>query len=379
MPTRATLCAGVERSYDAVVIGGGVVGLACAARLAGEGTVLVLERHARVGLENSARNSGVVHAGVHHPSSFLKAQLCVRGRELLYRRCVAAGIPHRRTGKLIVALSPGDEERLATIAARASEIGIESHMLDAAAVAEEEPALRVRAALAVPCSGIVRTQALVRSLLDETESRGGRVLTGTEVTAIEEVAGGFAIALGDVRFVARRLVIAGGLASDRLAELAGLDLDALGLRQRYVRGTWMALDDRFRKAVSWLVYPVPDGSEGLGIHLTRDLDGFLLAGPDAEPVGAPDFALAAGSDRIAAFAAAVSAYLPGVTADDLHPCLVGVRPKLGVPGETRDFAIAAGELHGRAGLVVLAGIESPGLTACLAIAEEVAARLAVYT
>lgn len=355
-----------------------MIGLACAARLTRSGSVLVLERHARVGLENSSRNSGVIHAGVHHPATFLKTRLCVRGRELLYRRCIAEGIPHRRTGKLIVALSPGEEERLRGIAAQASESGIESHMLDAAEVTAREPAIRAHAALEVPCTGILRSQSLVRSLLDECETLGATVLTGTEVTAIDEARSGLRVVAGGARFVTERLVIAGGLASDQLASLAGLDVDALGIRQRFVRGTWLALDERHRKAISSLVYPLPE-AEGLGIHLTRDLDGFLLAGPDAEPVETPELVLRPGREEV--FARAIARYFPGVVPGDLHPHSVGMRPKL-VPrsgGEARDFALLGADEHGVDGLFVLAGIESPGLTACLAIAEEVAVRLGVYT
>jgi L-2-hydroxyglutarate oxidase LhgO len=363
----------MDRSFDAIVIGAGVVGLACAAALARKGSVLVLERHPRVGLENSARNSGVIHAGLHHPAAFLKTRLCVRGRELLYRRCVAEGIPHRRTGKLIVAQSAEDEARLWGIARHADDLGIESHILDAAQVREAEPAIRAHAALEVPATGIVRSQALVRSLLDECESLGAVVLTGADVAAVEPA---FRVRVNDVGLTSPRLVIAAGLASDRLAAHAGLDVDALGIRQRLVRGVWLALDERHRKAISRLVYPLPD-AEGLGIHLTRDLDGFLLAGPDAEPIETPDFSLPSGREEV--FAAAVARYFPAVSAADLHPCSVGVRTKLGAPGTLRDFALLGPESHGLAGLVVLAGIESPGLTACLAIAEEVVAGLAVYT
>jgi L-2-hydroxyglutarate oxidase LhgO len=167
-------------------------------------------------------------------------------------------------------------------------------------------------------------------------------------------------------------VIAAGLAAHQVAALAGLDVEALGLRQRFCKGEWMALAERWRKAVGRLIYPLPE-AHGLGIHLTRDVDGFLIAGPDVEWVHEPSVAL--DGPKRERFAEAVARYLPGVTADDLHPLTAGVRPKLGGPDDPpRDFAIAGAEHHGQAGLVVLSGIESPGLTASLALGDEVGAR-----
>lgn len=366
-----------RRAFDAIVIGAGVVGLACAASLGRRRKVLLLERHARNALENSARNSGVIHAGLHHEPDWLRTRLCLRGRELLYRRCRLESIPHAETGKLIVG-GAGDAGTLEALARRASERGIAARMLDRAALREREPLVTAEIALFVAPTGVVRTTALVRSLEHECDARSVVSLRSAEVTAIERAEGEeLRVVIDGADFVAPRVVIAAGLGSDHLATCAGLDPEALGIRQRYVRGTWLALDVRHRKSVSHLVYPVPE-ADGLGIHLTRDLEGFLFAGPDAEWVETPDFELPRDAEeKEVRFAAALGRYFaPPIAPADLHPLTVGVRPRLSARGEPpRDFALLDARAHGIPGLVVTAGLESPGLTACLAIAEEVESRL----
>lgn len=364
---------------DAIVVGGGVVGLASALALArARARVVVLERHPRAGMEGPSRNSGVLHAGIHHPAAWLKTRLCVRGRELLVDRCRRFGIPWARTGKLVVATEDAELPRLEALAARAAENGAGPvRLLSAEDVRRAEPAVRARAALEVDSTAVVRTPALVRSLDAEAHALGVEVRVGLDVVALERDGAGAWIACADgaPRFRASTLVVAAGLGSDRVAALAGLDVDALGLRQHFCKGQWMALSERWRKAVRRLVYPLPDArGHGLGIHLTRDVDGFLLAGPDVEWTATPDTSLDDG--RRGTFAEAARRYLPGLDADDLHPLAAGVRPKLGGPdAPPRDFAVADAALHGAAGLVVLAGIESPGLTASLALGEEVAQRV----
>lgn len=371
------LCSAVRRSYDAIVIGGGVVGLACAAALARRRSVLLLERHARNATENSARNSGVVHAGLHHPAEWLRTTLCLRGRELLYRRCRLDDVPYATLGKLIVGASR-DEAALVELARRARERGIAARLLERADVERLDPEVIADRALLVEPTGIVRTTALVRSLEAECDARGVVSLRSAEVLGIaRDEADTLGVELAQARFVTPRLVIAAGLASDRLAALAGIDVDALGLRQRFVKGTWLALDARHRKQIEHLVYPLPE-ADGLGIHLTRDLDGFLVAGPDAEWIEAPSFALDPDpEEKRRHFASAIArCFRPGVVEAELHPMAAGVRPRLSAPGEPpRDFALLDATAHGIPGLIATAGLESPGLTACLAIAEEVEARL----
>ena len=215
----------------------------------------------------------------------------------------------------------------------------------------------------------------MRSLEDECDARAVVSLRGAEVVAIEPSVAELRVDIEGASFSAPHVVIAAGLWSDRLAALAGLDPDALGIRQHYVRGTWMALEPRHRKAVSRMVYPLPE-ADGLGIHLTPDLDGFLMAGPDAEWIDAPSFELGSGTEKEVQFASALATYLTLPTPPhELHRLMVGVRPRLSRRHEpARDFVIADHHAHAIPGLIVLAGIESPGLTAALAIAEEVDAR-----
>jgi L-2-hydroxyglutarate oxidase LhgO len=367
----------VDRSFDAIVIGAGIVGLACAARLCRGARVLVLERHPRVALENSSRNSGVIHAGLHHPSEWLRTRLCLRGRELLVRRLKRDELPHAITGKLIVAEDASGVAELEALSARADDRGIATALLDAREVTALEPQVIAHAALLVKPTGVVRTSALVRAIEAELTDAGALVLLGAEVIGLAPRAGVIEVAIDGHRFEAPRVVMSAGLGTDALLTAMGLDVGALGLRQHYVRGTWLALPEAHRKAIARLVYPLPE-KDGLGVHLTRDVDGYLLAGPDAEWVDTPDFVLAAGKEE--PFAERLARYFrPRLDPTTLHPCSVGVRTRLSAPSEPpRDFAIADASLHGVAGLVALAGIESPGLTAALAIAEEVEARLRAH-
>jgi L-2-hydroxyglutarate oxidase LhgO len=393
----------VLRAADVVVIGAGVVGLACAVELAKRGYfVTVLERHGRVAEEGSSRNSGVVHSGLYYPTGSLKQRLCVRGRELLYARCKRFGLPHAKLGKLIVARDERELAMLETLHARAADNGAgPTRLLDSIELAMFEETVRGHAALLVEEAGVLRTQEYVRSLVREAESLRVEVLVGMNVTSIspgerDESRGRWEIRVHDADasaggFVSEVVIDAAGLGADRVARLAGIDTDAHGLTHRFCKGTWLALDERFRKAVGRLVYPAPHfgaapvdpaalgAPSALGIHLTRDLEGFLFAGPDAEWVDAPDFTLDGSEARAARFAEAIAHFLPGVEPRHLVPLAAGVRPKLHAPdAAAADFVIrdATALTSGAGGVrrfVLLAGIESPGLTASLAIAEEVCA------
>jgi len=378
------------READVVVIGSGVVGLACAVELARRGYfVTVLDRAERVASENSSRNSGVIHSGLYYPPGSLKARLCVRGRELLYARCKKFGLAHRKLGKLVVADDEAESAILESLLARAEQNDAgEVRMVDGIELSMLEETVRGHSALLVAETGVLRTQELVRSLVKEAEALRVEVLVGMEVTSLERDARAESRDRWEIRvngvgeggFVAAQVIDAAGLGADGIARLAGIDTDAHGLTQRYCKGTWLALGERYRKAVGRLVYPVPHitggaphaGVTSLGIHLTRDLEGFLFAGPDAEWVERPDFSLDV--TKAEHFAEALQRFLPGVAPHDLVPLVAGVRPKLHSAGEpAADFAIRDGATLGAPGLIVLAGIESPGLTACLAIAEEVRA------
>jgi len=364
---------------DVIVIGAGVVGLACAAELAALGrSVIVIERETRVGQGTSSRNSGVIHAGIYYPKGSLKAQLCLEGREQLYARAAARGLPHREIGKLIVAVDVGEIATLEGLLARAHENGArELRMLDARATRALEPAVHAVAALSSPRTGIIDAHALIESYLHDALGRDVSLALGSEVIALEP-SGAQALrvtartATGEVSHArASHVVNAAGLSASHVAALAGLDIDRLGYRQHLCKGDYFKLSGSKRGLVRRLIYPVPQAA-GLGVHLTLDLDGALRAGPDTEYIDAPRYDVSPAKRGV--FGAALRRYLPDVCDEDLEPDYAGVRPKLQGPTEPfRDFVIESAAAHGAPGLINLLGIESPGLTACAAIARRVGA------
>jgi L-2-hydroxyglutarate oxidase LhgO len=366
----------VERDCDVVVIGGGVVGLAVAAALARVGrSVVLVERHDGFGQEITSRNSEVIHAGIYYPEGSLKALTCVAGREALYARCAARGIPHRRTGKWIVATSEAEVATLEALERKGSANGVPGlRMLGADEIARGEPAVRAVAALESPETGIVDGHALCLSLAAETEAHGGLLVTHTEVCGFGERRDGHRVETRSADGEAAALhcaavVNAAGLAGDRIAALAGIDVEARGLRLHPCKGDYFALAPSAPLSVSRLVYPVPAGA-GLGVHATLDLAGRIRFGPDAHYVDTLDYGVDAAKSE--AFAAAAGRYLPGMRAAWLTPDYAGIRPKLAAEGEPfRDFVVQEESAAGLPGFVNLVGIESPGLTASLAIAERV--------
>lgn len=358
-------------------MGAGVVGLACAVEVARSGRrVVVVEKNVAPGQETSARNSQVIHAGLYYPRGSLKALCCVEGRELLYARCARLGIPHRAIGKLVVATCDAEVETLEEIGRRAEENGAPVQWRDRNEVARLEPAVRAVAALWSPRTGIVDAHALVQSYRAELDSLGGVVALRTRVVELERRAASWGVStVGQAgesfSFEVPVVVNAAGLASDRIAELAGVDVDACGWRLRFCKGDYFGLEPGRATPTHHLVYPVPAGG-GLGAHVTIDLGGRVRFGPDAEYVEEPSYRV--DPAKRGRFAEAVRRYLPEIVAADLHPEMAGVRPKLSGPGEAvADFVVAESSAVGAPGMVQLIGIESPGLTASPAIARRVAA------
>jgi len=365
---------------DCVVIGAGVVGLAIARELAARGReTLVLEAADAIGTGMSSRNSEVIHAGLYYPSGSLKALACVRGRDLLYEFCETHHVPHRRVGKLLVATSAAQVKQLKAIAARAEENGVLDLMPMSRVEAQTlEPALECVEALFSPSTGIIDSHQLMLALLGDAERGGAMCALKSPVESIEVVGcERFVVRTGGeapTEIEARCVINSGGLGAQALARRTR------GLDPRWVPPLYLARGNYFslsgRSPFKHLVYPMPDRA-GLGVHLTLDLAGQARFGPDVEWL-APDLApdaidYAVDPTRAERFVAAIRRWWPGLPEHALAPAYSGVRPKLANPGEpAHDFVLQGPGAHGVAGLVNLYGIESPGLTASLAIAAEVA-------
>lgn len=362
-----------------VVVGAGVVGLAVAQGLACAGReVVVLEQERLIGSHTSARNSEVIHAGIYYPKDSAKARLCVRGREMLYAWCESRGVPHRRIGKIIVATAPEQEGALAGIAAAAAANGVDDlRPLGAAELRAMEPALRGVAGLLSPSTGIIDSHGLMLSYRGALEDAGGAVALDTRFLAAEPRRGGFVVTAASggetVTLGCDLLVNAGGLFAGAVAAgIAGLAAP-FAREVFYCKGNYFGLAGRV--PFSHLIYPVPE-RDGLGTHLTLDLAGRGRFGPDTEWVDGIDYAL--DPRRGDGFAAAIRRYWPGLPDGALAPDYTGIRPKLApAGGPATDFTIEGEAVHGVPGLVNLFGIESPGLTASLAIAEEALAAAGV--
>lgn len=370
-------------NIDAVVIGAGVVGLAVGRALARRGLeTIVAEREDAIGTGISSRNSEVIHAGLYYAAGSLKARLCVAGRSLLYEYCASHGVAHRRCGKLVVATSIEQVAGLRVLAKRAAANGVDDlALLSATEAIALEPELRCDAALLSPSSGIVDSHGLMLALQGDLERAGGAVALRSPVERVRCAADGHEVEVGGAEpttLRARFVVNAAGLHAPALAaRFDGLDAQHVP-QAHFSKGSYYALAGRapFRR----LVYPIPQDA-WLGVHLTLDLAGAARFGPDAQWL---DVASADAIDyrvdpaRADGFYADVRRYWPGLPDGALQPAYSGVRPKIHGPGEPApDFLIQGPREHGVAGLVNLFGIESPGLTSCLALADEVLARLRV--
>jgi len=353
---------------DVVVVGAGVTGLACAAELAGRGvSVCVLERHPRAGMDTSTHNSGVVHAGIYYPEGTLKAQLCVEGRELLYEYSEQRHVPCQRTGKLIVASNDGEVAALQKLHDRGKANGVDDlEMVDAAFVRAREPNVAAVAAIWSPSTGIVSPEALVHSLLALCADRDVAILPSTPLVKGDLTSNPVEIDTGRERILTRLVINAAGLFADEVsAALGGETFEIFPCRGEYAE-----LAPSRRSLVNGLVYPVPhQPGHGLGVHLTRTVDGAVLIGPTTHYQSSKsDYE--EGRQPVEDFLEPTRQLLPDVELADLRLGGSGIRPKLCSPAEPfADFMIRPDQKC--AALIQVAGIDSPGLTSCLAVARMV--------
>jgi len=358
-----------------VVIGAGVVGLAIARALARAGhEVIVLEAAGRFGEGISSRNSEVIHAGIYYPEGSLKAELCVEGRQRLYEYCRIHKVDHRKCGKWIVAVNDSQVGKLQNIRAAAARNGVELALCDAAGVAREMPEIRASSGLWSSETGIVDSHGLMLSLLGELEDAGGQLVLRSPVVAAESDNHWHRLHVGGdspLTLKAKNVINAAGLTAVPLVKTwIGLP-DDYKPKQWFARGVYFSYSGQ--TPFKTLIYPVPEPG-GLGVHLTLDLAGQARFGPDVEWIETEDYAV--DPNRLETFARGIRQWWPGLDPNRLQPAYAGIRPKLAGPdGGFADFRIDGPEDHGVPGLVNLFGIESPGLTSCLAIAGRVKAML----
>lgn len=358
---------------ECIVAGAGVVGLAVARALARAGReVILVEAADRIGSGASSRNSEVIHAGIYYPADSLMARLCVEGRALLYAYCRERGIPHRQCGKLIVATSALEREQLPDIAARAARNGVpDLRQLSAADALALEPALATTGALLSPSTGIIDSHAYMMALLGDAENAGAVLALNSPVERGRVANGGVVVDIGGAEpmsLACRLFVNAAGLCAPKLARLIEGMPPALVPREYYAKGDYFS---HVGKApFSRLIYPVPVKG-GLGIHLTLDLAGQARFGPDIEWIDTLNYDV--DPAKAASFYAGVRRYFPDLKDGALVPAYSGIRPKIVPPDvASQDFVVQGPGVHGVTGLINLFGIESPGLTASLALAKLVA-------
>ncbi|MEQ8825915.1 MAG: NAD(P)/FAD-dependent oxidoreductase [Filomicrobium sp.] len=389
-PEEASTIPSVTPDIETIIVGAGVVGLAIARATALRGRdTLLIERNDRIGAETSSRNSEVIHAGIYYPPGSLKARMCVAGRNMLYRFAEENGVNVNRTGKLVVATAPEDIPQLDTILTRANANGVNDLvMLDEENAKAREPEIECIKALHSPSTGVVDSHELMTALDGHLTSHGGQIVLSTDVAEIDVLPNGlFQVATRStttstdtaeaMTLTCRQLILSAGLGAGHLARRFKTDWKP-GYKPPRVyptKGHYFTLAQRV--PFTHLIYPAPSGT-WLGIHLTLDIAGQAKFGPDMQWIDTIDYTFDdPDGERLRIFQREVSRYWPGLPADKLEKGYTGIRPKIYPEGQpAADFQIHGKETHGVDNLIALYGIESPGLTSALALAEVVADRLA---
>jgi len=357
---------------DITIIGAGVIGLATAYALAdSKKTIFVLERLSSFGQETSSRNSEVIHAGIYYPKDSLKAKLCVEGNKLLYELCAAKNIPHQRTTKVIVASDDKEANELESLYLQGSENGVAGlKLITQKELNELEPNVNGIAALYSPFTGIIDSHSLMKYFADSAKAKGVEISYGSNVRQIKKRRSGYEIIIGDdgdFSFNSRVVINCAGLESDNIAKMVGINDYELKL----CKGDYFSLAGLKKKMISRLVYPIPHANTvGLGVHATLNLQGEVRFGPDATYIERDKINYDVDPNKAKDFYLAAKKLLPFIELRDLAPDTSGIRPKLQGPNDpVKDFVIRHEKDKGYPGFINLVGIESPGLTASLAIAK----------
>ncbi|MGA1875738.1 MAG: NAD(P)/FAD-dependent oxidoreductase [bacterium] len=358
---------------EITIIGAGIVGLAVAAELSKRHSdIIVLERNDNFGLETSSRNSEVIHAGIYYPPGSLKQTLCLEGARHLYKICKKESIPHKRLGKIIIATHHSELSDLEALFKRATENGVPKvKLLEQREICKLEPHTKAIAGIYSPWTGIIDSHSLMKYFVKKTKATGVEIAYRSEVNYLCKEREGFVVGLkqDEYRFLSEVVINCAGLFSDRIAALAGLDIDRLGYRLHYCKGDYFSYAKP--SPVSMLVYPLPrkDG-QSLGVHAALEMGSRLRFGPDAEYVNEIHYQIQA--DKAESFYQAAQRIIPNLEKSAFLPDMSGIRPKLQGPHDSfRDFVIREESEAGLPGLINLIGIESPGLTSCVAMAKKV--------
>ncbi len=362
-----------------IIIGAGVVGLAIAAELSNHyKNIIVVERHPSFGFDQSSRNSEVIHAGMYYPESSLKAKLCVEGNHLLYNWCEKFKVGYENCGKLIVATSPDELDQLYKIYHQGQLNGLKSlELISQRSVKLLEPNIFAVEAILSKTTGIVNSHELMQSLETFALKKGVVISYNSKVVGIDKIFGGYELLisyLNESYKISSEIVInSAGLFADRIAELVGIDPKKNNYRINFVRGHYFRLSGKYQNFTQRLVYPVPEKNwSGIGIHITKDLNGYMKLGPDVQYLRKNEENYQIPKNRLNQFYNAARNYIPSLKKTDLSPDQSGIRAKLQKKGEPfRDFVIQNEKDKGFDGFINLIGIESPGLTSSLAIAKYV--------
>jgi len=361
---------------DIAIIGAGVVGLGIAAEAAQEGKgVFVFEKNRTFGIETSSRNSQIIHSGIYYPPNSLKAKLCAEGRILLYELCEKHSLAYRKLGKVIIAVKQDEVTVVERLYEQGKRNGVEDlKLLSRNELKKLEPNVEGIAGLFSPSTGILDSYALMRFLYGNAKEKGVKFIFNSEVIGIEKAGTKYRVKIrereGVSSFTAPILINSAGLNSDKVAELAGIDIAQAGYKLHYCKGEYFGVNSKKRSLIGRLIYPAPEPA-GLGIHATLDLEGKMRLGPNVRYTEEIDYRVDETQKEV--FYESVKGFLPFLELADLEPDFAGIRPKLQGPEEAfRDFVIAHEDKKGLPGLINLIGIESPGLTAYPAIARYVA-------